>query len=275
MATLLSKKQFVLSICYSVFAAVLLILSCTLIVAKQEFSGQQILYKIYDSWALIIAAAPLALAAAAVFAFIGKKIPFLIFNLIYFCINIICILSCCKHCEIMPGLFIFLAVVTLMLFVVILQLLSKTDTAFVKIDYTTKEMAFNVCYLVSAMIVYLFMKAFCIMEISFYPYDDYYASWNFFGTFDEAFVSVSIFEVAILSVLTLSSILFWYKKHKTAFSFSMVYALMFLVAFFTNMDYPHRTSAFPFVAIVACIPVVLAVIKFRSSIKSNKSKSLT
>ena len=224
---------------------------------------------------MIIAAAPLALGVATVFAFIGKKIPFLLFNLVYLCINTICILSCCKNCEVLPGLFMFIGALALLLIVVILQLLSKSDTAFVKIDYTTKEMAFNICYLVSAMIVYLFMKVFCIMEISFYPYDDYYASWNFFGTFDKEFVSVSIFEVAILSVLTLSSILFWYKKHKIAFSFSMVYALMFLVSFFINMDCPHRTPFFPVVSIFACIPIVLAIIKFRGCIKTNKSKSLS
>lgn len=275
MTTLLSKKQFALSICYAVCVAVLLVLSCTLIVAKQEFSGQQILYKIYDSWALIIAAAPLALGAAAVFAFIGKKIPFLLFNLLYLCINTICIVSCFKYCEVLPGLYIFIAAVTLMLIVVILQVFTKFDTGFVKIAYTPKEVVFNVCFFVSTMIVYLFMKVFCIMEISFYPYDDYYASWNFFGTFDKEFVSVSIFEVAILSVLTLSSILFWYKKHKIAFSFSMVYALMFLVAFFINMDCPHRTPFFPVVSIFACIPIVLAIIKFRGCIKTNKSKSLS
>ena len=273
MATLLSKKQFVLNICYSVCAIVLLIFSCTLIVAKQEFSGHQYLYKIYDSWALIIAAAPLALGVAIVFAFIGKKTPFLLFNLLYLCITTICIVSCIKYCEVLPGLYIFIGALTLLLIVVILRILSKSDTGFVKIDYTTKEMAFNICYLVSAMIVYLFMKLFCIVEITTIP--KYYAAWNFFGTFEGEFISVSIFEAAILAVLTVSAVLMWYKKYKTAFAFAMVYAVMFLIAFFKNMDCPYRTAAFPVAAIVACIPAVLAVIKFRGCIKTNKSKSLS
>lgn len=274
MAILLTKKHFILNICFSILAALLLIFSCTLIVAKQEYSGHQYLYKIYDSWALIIAAAPLALGAATVFAFIGKKIPFLLFNLLYLCINTICIVSCFKYCEVQVGLFIFIAVLVLMMLVVILQLFSKFQTSYIKIAHSKKDVIFNAGFSISLAIVYFLMKAFCIMEISFYPYDDYYASWNFFGTFEEAFVSVSFFEVAILFVLTLSSILFWYKKYKTAFAFSMVYALMFLVAFFTNLDYPHRTPFFPVVSIAACIPIVLAVIKFRGCIKPNPQRKI-
>ncbi len=274
MTTLLSKKQFALSICYAVCVAVLLVLSCTLIVAKQEFSGQQILYKIYDSWALIIAAAPLALGVATVFAFIGKKTPFLLFNLLYLCINTICIVSSFMYCEVQVGLFIFIAALVLMMLVVILQLFSKFQTSYIKIAHSKKDVGFNVGFSISLAIVYFLMKAFCIMEISFYPYDDYYASWNFFGTFDKSFVSVSFLEVVFLIIMTLSAVLFWYKKHKIAFSFTMLYTVMFLVVFFYNMNYPHRTDYFAVVSIAACIPVVLAIIKFKGCIKINSEKKI-
>lgn len=270
MVTILSKKQFVLNIVYAALAVILLIFSCTLNVAAYEYIGEQTLYKIYDLSALIISSVLLALGAATVFSFIGKKIPFLISNLIYFCVNTICIVSIFKHGETLVGLYIFIAALVLMLLVVILQMSLKFDTSFMKVAYTSKEVVFNVFFSISVMVTYLFMKAFCVVEVTIIP--NYYAAWNFFGTFDRSYVSVSYFEAAFLIVLTVSAILFWYKKYKAAFAFTMIYALMFLISFFKNIDCPHRTSAFPVVAIISCVPIVLAVIKFKGCIKVNAQR---
>ncbi len=267
MAVLLSKKQYVLSICYSILAALLLIFSLTLIVSE-DVLGEN---RIYDGWIYLISMIAIgSLSAAVSFAFIGKKIPFLIFNLAYLCVTIISIVTSIMYIDLRIGLFITLMVIVLMIVVIIMILFSKRDDIHIKVVLSSKDVALNVGFFISMMLAYICMKLFKIVELYF----DYYECWSFFGTFDKSSMSVSYYEAVMIVLMTLSVVLFWYKKNKAGFGVAMVYAVMFAIVFFINLDTPYRTPAFALVSIVGCCPIVFAIIKLKNSIKPDPKKKI-
>ncbi len=276
MAILLTKKQFLLSIFYTIVAVALFVLSDTLVIAEDTFWG---MCHIYDGWVIYMSMiAFAALSAAVIFSFIGKKIPFLIFTLGYLVVTTMCLITTISGSSIQVGLYITLALIALLVLLTILQMISKRDDAFVKVALSPGDLAFNIFYTVLILTIYIFMKAFKAVEIAYLDdfgmFYQYYSAWNFFGSFNHAAMTITPLEMVVTILLTASAILYWYKKHKIAFVIVMIYAIVFLITFIYNLNYSHRTPAFYLVSIFACIPVVFALIKFKGSFKVNIEKKI-
>lgn len=276
MAILLTKKQFLLSIFYTIVAVALFVLSDTLVIAEDTFWGT---CHIYDGWTIYMSMiAFAALSAAVIFSFIGKKIPFLIFTLGYLVVTTMCLITTISGSSIQVGLYITLALIALLVLLTILQMISKRDDAFVKVALSPGDLAFDIFYTVLILTIYIFMKAFKAVEIAYLDdlgmFYQYYSAWNFFGAFIHEVKTITLLEIGVTILLTASAILYWYKKHKIAFVAVMVYVVLLLIALINLFDCPYRTSSFYLVLVFACIPVIFAIIKLRGSIKVNIEKKI-
>ena len=265
MTILLTKRQYVLNILYSVLAVFLLFWS--------RFMG------VYSDWASTTMSmiAVMSLSISIVFTFLGKKAPFLFFGIAYLSATIISIImKIVIGYTILPTFqYIILALLFLIYLVIaILLMTSKLNNAFVKYMLPTKEVISNVCYTVLITVLYLFMKLFEIMTDEF---DEFRVFWNYFGTFENGFVALSTFEIAFTVAMTASAVLYWNKKYKISFIFIMIHFVMLVAAFISNLDCPYRNAMFYVITVLACLPVVYAAFKLKGNIKVNveaKTKEL-
>lgn len=255
MAVLLTRKQKILAIIYTVIASLFIVL------IPHVRCGGENAYTLLDGWVgwiTCIYFISLTLSSTAVW--VGKRVLSLVFALPHLIFLGCAAVMIFLYDQVSAGMLVIFLLALLQTGVLLFVFKSSGDDFSVKFVLSKREVGLNLLLTVLLLASYYYAKASnCVVFFGNYEI----LAYNLFGTFLSKTQHGNVFELMMSFAMFFGILLAWVKKYKLSFAVMMAYALGAVVAFFFTLNCWARTEVFNHWAITSALAVLCSVLIFK------------
>ena len=204
------------------------------------------------------------LALIALFSATAKRIPNLIFTILYLLYSGMLFLYTMSR-----AVWVSIIIAVFAIFLLVISILSLGDKSkdFSNSIYIEKrEVSLGIVYTVSILVAYYFMN----LPSQYFDFNG--QTMNYFAAFSNLYDENPVFHAITAIAIIMCLFLLWKNKRLPYFIVNIALSLFLVVLFFKHIDMPYRI--FPFYIVTLCLiaETIISIILFKKSLKPSRAK---